>query len=82
MPSLKTIKDIRDQKDDKRLSLAAARDLLNRAGVSKAEPKQSLAVVFANMDEAKLLEKMAQLAEPKKAIDSGNVIDIPPSATP
>lgn len=63
VPSLQVVEEIRDTADDNRVRLAASRDLLNRAGVGKhVEGKTNVVAVFANMDETKLLEKMAQLA--------------------
>lgn len=67
-PSLATIEELRDASEDGRIRLAASRDLLNRAGVGKQIEKQTnVLAVFANMDEAKLLEKMTLLAQGKNA---------------
>jgi hypothetical protein len=78
LPSLQVIKHLRDQSDDQRVRLAASRDLLNRGGVGKTEAKTSVLAVFANMDETKLLEKMAQLAERNSAKPSPDVVDVSP----
>ena len=77
VPSLQVVKEIRDNAQDQRVRLAASRDLLNRAGVGKqSEGKTSVVAVFANMDEAKLLEKMAQLAGANMANPSEKVHDV------
>jgi hypothetical protein len=72
MPSLNIVKDIARTAEDPRVRLAASKDLLNRAGVGKSEAKTNVLAVFANMDETKLLENMAQLST--KA--SGKVVDV------
>lgn len=79
LPSLDTIEKLRDSSLDERIKLAASRDLLNRAGIGKAEAKTSVLAVFANMDEAKLLEKMAMLVERNGAKPSPDVVDVSPT---
>ena len=68
VPSLQTIRELRDTCEDPRIRLAASRDLANRAGVGKQIEKQTNVVaVFANMDEGKLLERIARLSSGEKA---------------
>jgi len=80
VPSLKTIEDLRDSSADERVKLAASRDLLSRAGVGKpSEGKTNVLAVFGNMDEAALLEKMAQIVSRNNANVSANMIDVSPN---
>ncbi len=80
MPSLETIRTLRDNSEDGRLRLAASRDLLNRAGAGKQqETKTPIVAVFANMDESVLIDKMMQLAGQKSADTSKKVIDVSPN---
>lgn len=79
LPSLQVIKELRDGSEDQRVRLAASRDLLNRGGVGKNEAKTNVLAVFANMDEAKLLEKMTQLADRNNAKASDNPDDVSPN---
>lgn len=71
-PSLQTIDDLRKNCPDPRVKLAASKDLLSRAGVGKAQDKKTIVAVFAGMDEAQLLEKMARLTGAKLPETSEN----------
>lgn len=77
LPSLETVRRLRDQSEDGRLRLAAARDLLNRAGAGRpTEGRQPVVAVFATMSEDQLLEKIAQVNARKLAEPSQKVIDV------
>lgn len=77
LPSLQVIKQLRDTAEDPRVKLAASRDLANRAGVGRQnDAKTNVVAVFANMDEATMLEKMAQLTGAKLPKASEKVIDV------